>query len=249
MANKLEIILKNIGLSEKAAKVYLASLDLGEAAVKDLANRSGLPRTTIYYTIDELIQFGALVETKRDKKTFYLPEIPRAVLKRTREHVIDFEDSLSALEERTHSAYPAPRTYFLYGVVGFKQIWDRVLEKPESNFDIITSGESFLPFVREKYILEEIIALKKKNKISSRQLIVDSRYARKIVSGDKQENRVSKILPAHYKLPYTTLISTNFVAFISPRSENMLIVIESESFAKNQRAIFNSLWDSLSKNS
>ncbi len=244
MSNNLLKTLSNIGMSEKAARVYLAALDLGEASVMQLSARSGLMRTTIYYTIDELLSFGALTETKHDKKTFYIPEPPRTVLKRIRESVHDFEEFLPTLEGRVHSAYPAPRTYFLYGVPGFKQIWDKILAVPNGSFDIITSGESFLHFVREKYLLKEIIQAKNKLNIKSRQLIVDSQFAKQVVAKDTRENRVSKILPATYRLPYTTIICRDFVAFISPRNENMLICIESSSFAKSQRALFDALWDS-----
>src|SRR3989344_6316359 len=136
MSNNLLKTLTRIGLTEKAARVYLAALDLGEASVLQLAARSGLMRTTIYYTIDELMHFGALTETKCDKKTLYIPEKPQIVLKRIRENVHEFEDLLPTLQNRMHSAYPAPRTYFLYGVPGFKQIWDKILSVPDSTFDI-----------------------------------------------------------------------------------------------------------------
>lgn len=245
MTTNLVEILVGIGLTDKAAQVYLAALDLGEATVKELASRAHLPRTTIYHTIDELLNFGALLETRRDKKVFYLPAQPQHLLKRVRENVHGFEDALTDFETRLHSAYPAPRTYFLYGVAGFKQIWDRILDKSNSHFDIITAGESFIPFVREKYILDEIIALKKKRGITSRQLITDSRYARKIIATDKEQNRVSKLLPITYRLPYTTIICAKYVAFISPRTENMLIAVEGESFAQHQLALFNALWDLL----
>ena len=55
------LILKNLGLSEKAAQVYLASLELGEAPVQKLAERAGLKRTTVYYVLEELVAFFALL--------------------------------------------------------------------------------------------------------------------------------------------------------------------------------------------
>lgn len=245
MSKQLVKILANIGLSEKAVQVYLAALDLGEASIQQLAQQSGLIRTTIYYTVEELTRFGALMETHRDKKTYYLPAQPREVLRRVRENAHDLEDALPELEGRIHSAHPAPRTYFLYGVAGFKQIWERIFDSKDKQFDIITAGENFPHYVRETYIVEEIIRRKRELKIHSRQLIIDTQYAKKIIAKDAKEGRVSKLLPPGYRLPYTVIICAELVAFISPRNENMLMIVESESFAKSQKTIFEVLWNSL----
>lgn len=244
MPNKLYKSLKDIGLSEKGAKVYLAALDLGEATVQQLAKRSGLVRTTIYYTLNELIDFGALMETKRDKKIYYIPRKPQAVLKQARNHLQNLEDALPELDNRMHSAYKRPRIFFLHGPSGFKQMWEKILNSADKKFDIITSAETFTNFVSEKYILEEIIKTKRKLEIKSRQLIVDSREARRIIAKDPQENRASKLLPPTYRLPSSIVICKNFVAFISPRHEDLLFIVECESIVKTHQGLFNVLWDS-----
>lgn len=244
MSKNLFKSLTNIGLSEKAAQVYLAALDLGEATIQQLAKRSGLIRTTIYYTLNELVDFGALVETKRDKKVYYIPQNPQTILKQARGNLQKFEEALPELENRMHSAYNRPRIYFLHGPSGFKQMWEKVLNSADKKFDIITSAENLSNFVSEKYILEEIIQTKKQLDIKSRQLIVDSQSARRIIAKDFKENRVSKLLPPTYRLPSTIIICKNFVSFISPRHEDFLIIIEGESIVKTHQGLFNALWDS-----
>ena len=78
-------LISKLGLSQKAAKLYLASLELGEATVQDLARQAKVERTTAYYTLQELKEAGAIFETKRNKKVFFLPEMPRNLLRNTRE--------------------------------------------------------------------------------------------------------------------------------------------------------------------
>lgn len=236
-------LLKNLGLSDKAAKAYLATLELGEATVQQISKKAGLKRTTIYYTLDELKEKGALIETKRNKKIFYVAESPKNLLKSVREKMWETEESIEELEAMRHAVYKKPRLYFLYGPSGFKHIWDMIFACPSKEFRIITEGMNFLDFVKEKYILEEIIKNKKKLGISSRQIIVDSPYAREIVKKDPQENRQSKIISARHKLPFTELISSDFVAFISPRWDNTLFVVENESFAKTRRELFEAMWE------
>lgn len=243
--NNLIVILKNIGLTEKAAQVYLSALMLGEATVLGLSKHSGVKRTSIYYTLDELKNLGALTETKRQKKTYYLPAPPRELIKHIREKVYEAEDFVEELERIKHSIFKKPRVYFLYGPSGFKQIWDMVFASKDKEFCIITEGKNFLDFVREKYILEDIIKNKKKLNISSRQLISDSPYAREVIAKDYMENRKSKLLPRAYKIPFTEVICAEFVAFISPRWDNNLFVVENESFAETRKSIFEITWEQL----
>jgi sugar-specific transcriptional regulator TrmB len=237
--------LRNIGLSDKAAKVYLAALELGEATVQQLADKADLKRTTVYYTIDELIGVGALLETERRKKTFYLAVPPAQLLKSIEERLKEFESFVPLLESQKGTPPSRPRVYFLHGPAGFKQVWDKIFESGDKEYCIITQGENFLDFVKEKYILDEIIKKKRKLGIRSRQLICDSPYARDILAKDFTENRESKLLPPRYQFPFTEIVCGPLVVFISPRFENMLFIVENPSFAKTQKLLFDLIWNSM----
>ncbi len=236
---------RKLGLSEKAAKVYVAALELGEATVQDLAKRSKLKRTTVYYVLSELTDAGALVLVKREKKWYYQPTAPRAVVRGCRERVSEVEEVLDELEQLQHAVFPRPRTYFLYGPSGFKRLWDMIFATSDKEFLITTPGHTFPEYVHEKYIMKEIIGAKRTQGIKSRQLITDSAYARKIVAKDMNENRTSKFLPSRYPLLFSEIVCTEFVALASPRFDNVLMVVECESFAQTRRNLFEILWHTL----
>jgi hypothetical protein len=120
-----------------------------------------------------------------------------------------------------------------------------IFDSKTKEFRIITDGTSFLDFVKEKYILDEIIEKKKKLGVSSRQIIVDSVYARKIVAKDSKENRQSKLLSSSCALPFTEVVADTFVAFISPRFDNTLFVVENAQFAETRKNIFEEMWKTL----
>lgn len=244
MADLIEIT-KNLGLTTKAAQTYIAALELGEASVQQLAQASKIKRTSLYYILNELIEAGALIYTKAGKKSYYVPEQPANLLKRAQERISNFEDSLKLLEDKVGSINKKPRVYFLYGSSGFKQVWDMILATKEKEFRIITQGENFLDYVKEKYIVDEITANKKKLNVLSKQLISDSTYARKIIAKDSKENRVSKVLPPAYKLPFTEIITESLVAFISPKFNNMIFIVEDGLFSQTRKSIFESLWHSV----
>ena len=63
--------LKQIGLSEKQAGIYLAALELGETTVKEIAKKAEIKRTTIYDLLDEMIESGLIKQTiKESRKKF-----------------------------------------------------------------------------------------------------------------------------------------------------------------------------------
>src|SRR3989344_2676729 len=112
-------ITKNIGLTTKAAKIYLAALELGETSVQQLAQKSRIKRTTLYYILDELVEAGALILAKTGRKVYYVAEQPATLLKNAKEKISSFEESIKLLEDKAGYIKNKPRVYFLYGSSGF----------------------------------------------------------------------------------------------------------------------------------
>ena len=78
-----------IGLSEKEATLYVASLELGSSTVLELAKTSKLKRTTIYSLIDSLIEKGLMIEEFKGFKKVYSPSEPKNL-----ERILDTKKNL-----------------------------------------------------------------------------------------------------------------------------------------------------------
>lgn len=237
--------LVNIGLSEKAAKLYIAALELGEGSVMHLAKHAHMKRTTAYYDIEELQRFGALTATKRGRKILYRPEPPAAVIQRVRERVGEFEHFLPELESIRKEARTIPKMYFLYGTAGVKQIWEKLLSSRTKQYWIATDAVTLRQFLSARYIEERIVKRRGVAGITSRQLITDSVLAREITAKDRCEGRTSKILPTHHQLPTTIIVNDELTALIAPKNEDLILVIESPSLARTQRSLLELVWSSL----
>jgi sugar-specific transcriptional regulator TrmB len=237
--------LHGAGLSAKQARVYAALLTLGEATVQELAKQAGIKRPTTYVILGELKEKQLAFEAKAGAKTVFVPEQPRALLERVSQAAADFSKQLPALESLQVPEHSKPRIMYLDGPDGFKKIWRLLFMSGAKEYLIMTDPQEMLGFVRKRYITDTIIRQKIALGIKSRQLIAFSEYAKEIVAKDKAENRVSKMVPHTYKLPYTTIIFGDTVAFISPAGENVMMVAQSPSFAKTQRATFELLWSML----
>jgi sugar-specific transcriptional regulator TrmB len=245
--NKSDLItaVKQMGLSDKAARVYLASLLLGETTVLELAKESGVSRTSIYYTLDELRDKGMIIEVERGKKIYIMYVEPECLVKEARQRALTIDEFLPALEEIKFNKKRKPRIEFYFGPAGFKEVWFKVFHSGLKEFRIITDASHFNGYVKPAYILDEIIAEKRKLGIKSRQIIVDSPDARKIIMKDEQENRKSKLISKDYPFAFTEIITNTFVVYISPRQDNVIFTIDQEGYADTKKHVFDALWETL----
>jgi sugar-specific transcriptional regulator TrmB len=68
--------LLNIGLGEKEAEVYLATLQLGYGTVVKIAAKAEINRTTAYTHIKNLIGRGLMMSVEKNGKLFFIAEKP-----------------------------------------------------------------------------------------------------------------------------------------------------------------------------
>lgn len=238
-------LLSDLGLESKHARVYLACLELGEASVQEIAHKSGVKRTSLYYILERLIELGLIHHAHHEKKSRYIAEEPERLVK-------TFGDRLEALgqhieELKRLKGHTARHSRILYynSFEGFKQIWQAIFDSGVTEYLIITDPREMLQFVRKDYITRRIIAEKVRRGIKSKQLIMPSTYAEEITRKDRFENRESRILPYDYPVPFTTIVFGDNVALISPFEEDLIIIIESPAFAATERALFQALWQRL----
>ena len=80
MKEQLEKDLQQIGLSEKEAKVYLASLELGPSTAQTIAAKATVNRPTTYVMIESLIKRGLMSSFQKGKKRFFVAGKPTQLL-------------------------------------------------------------------------------------------------------------------------------------------------------------------------
>ena len=74
-ADDVEIIRK-FGLSDTAARVYLALLELGKASADKIAKRVGTYKANTYDALDRLIEIGLASYIIEGKKRLFIPTSP-----------------------------------------------------------------------------------------------------------------------------------------------------------------------------
>ncbi|MEK7103050.1 MAG: helix-turn-helix domain-containing protein, partial [Patescibacteria group bacterium] len=127
-------LFKQLGISEKAATIYITALSLGTASIQDLAQKSGLKRPTTYLHVDELLSQGLLNKIPIGKKEYYSAVDPSRLEQRATQQLSLLQDALPDLQRLQESAHGKPSITILEGEKGIKQIYDEIREANSIRF-------------------------------------------------------------------------------------------------------------------
>ncbi|MBW2063352.1 MAG: helix-turn-helix domain-containing protein [Deltaproteobacteria bacterium] len=90
--------LQNLGLSQKEALIYLASLELGPITVQEISRKTGITRTTIYNLIRALEEKGLVDELRKNKRRLFVSRNPEKLLTHLQVQQKELEGKEKALQ-------------------------------------------------------------------------------------------------------------------------------------------------------
>lgn len=133
----LNTALKNLGLSEKEAIIYLALLQGGQATAYQIAKRSGLKKPTTYVILDGLIERGAARKLLKERGANYIATDPVEIFVEARSRFEQAESLLPQLRALVNNKKIIGASYF-EGIAGIKEMYKKLLQK--------TAGKSYVGF-------------------------------------------------------------------------------------------------------
>ena len=237
-----EKALKEFGLNQKQAKIYLATLELGSATVNRIAKKAGIARSSSYDILEELVKIGIASQMTKKKILYFAVEEPKKVVTLAKQKAEILETALPQLNAIYGLAKNRPQVRFFQGKESIKQIYHEIIEDKKEGL-IFSSVEDL--FSKFKEIHLNFVEQRKKNSIPVRILIRDSELARKRQASGVKDLRTIKILPKTY--PHQGFVATfgNKIAYFSFVNDYVAVIIESKELADIQRAMFEYLWDSI----
>jgi PAS domain S-box-containing protein len=90
-------VIEQLGYSPKQAKVYLASLSLGEAHISDIASKVKMPRSTVQVIVDELYKDGLMNFYVMRRYKYWVAEKPEVLLEKFQKREKAMKDALPKL--------------------------------------------------------------------------------------------------------------------------------------------------------
>lgn len=240
--------LKNIGLSDNEAKVYLAMLELGPSPVVEIARKAEINRPTAYVQIESLKKKGLVSTQTKGKKHLFIAESPARLefyldseLKDVEHKKEELNKIIPDLEKLYASVGSRPQVRFFEGKEGLKSIMDILLKSGASEITSISSLDSMLK-VFPKH-LEEYSPERVKKGIRSR-FIYSCSGGPVLKESDERMLRESRFIPSN-KMPFSSDITVfdDYVSIISFEGKISGVLIEHPEIAKSFNQFFEFMWN------
>lgn len=234
-------IVKNIGLGEKEARVYLACLELGSSTVAHVAARSRVNRVTAYDILSKLMRKGLVNTLTKGGASYYDATDPVAVEHDVRQRALQFRRALPALKRLAGDAIH-PRIRYFEGLDGIKAIYEDTLS---SKTEILNYSNSREIRTHWPNYDEEYVSKRAKNKIYLRGISPLDEHGKWVKARDRECFREIRLVNCE-KFTFTNEINIydDKVAIISYKDVPLIgMIIESMEIANTQRDIFKMAWE------
>lgn len=135
---------QSLGLTDKEAKVYVASLFLGPSPVQKIAQQADVNRATAYVILDQLAELGLVAQSTEGKKTVYIAEGPELLHRVFDRQELEIEERRKELKlllpelelsQRAHSG-AAPIVKFYKGERGVAALVQELHSKTPKGSEI-----------------------------------------------------------------------------------------------------------------
>ena len=240
----LSTILKQYGLNEKQAKIYLTCLELGSSSVQKISKKAELARSSCYEILESLKKQGLISEFKKKTIRYFSAEDPKKIITQAQEKATLLEKALPQFNAIYKKTGDQPTVRFYKGKEGMKLILDEITKEATEllSFGSVDDlwellGDYWYTFVKKRI----------KNKIPARVILRDSVKARERQRLGVKELREVRIMLKDFEHHGIIFIWQNKIAMFSFENEHMALVIENKILAQSQRIMFEMIWEGLKK--
>ena len=242
--------LKDIGLSENEAKVYMAMLELGPATVLEISAKAGVNRPTTYVQIESLKKMGLVSTQVKGKKQLFIAESPEQlefVIEREKKAIEQKTDELQTvlpeLINLFNLAGEKPQVRFLEGKEGLMKMQDELLRSKTKEVVGFTSTESVLRIFPDH--VKNYAPRRVKKGIKSKVIYTDARGQVLERNDEKMLREAKYVSPEKFPFKSDITIYDDNIAISALEGKVVGVIITHKELANSFRALFNLLWSSL----
>ncbi len=228
----VENALKEIGLTEHEAKVYIALLKNGPSLAGRVSRITGVHRRNVYDITERLIKKGVVGYIVKNNRRYFEAVNPEKFLDILKEKENNLMENLSYLKDIYSGSKEKQETLFYKGIEGLKSVFQDQLEDNKEVLILGASKSAFdvLPFYFKWYDRDRM-----KRKIRAR-IIASEPLGKKIPLAEIRH------LPEKYANPLAINIYKDKVAIIFWKKNPVAIVIKEREIADSYRKYFELTW-------
>ncbi|MFA6183918.1 MAG: helix-turn-helix domain-containing protein [Parcubacteria group bacterium] len=234
--------LADFGLNQKESKVYLALLELGEASVLSIAQKSGLKRTSVYNLLEVLKERGLVGTVSKRKKQNYFAQNPKKIESELEEKQLKLKKIMPELLSLANLIDKKPKIQYFEGVGGIKSILDDELASNQHEF-IGWCTEGYREFLGERYFMDYFTPKRIEKKIYFRFITPISDHYQMLQTRSQQHFWKIKMMSFGELTLETDIVlyGKSKISIIS-YSEKIGLIVESATMFNTLKAIFESQW-------
>ena len=242
--DQLTAIVRNAGLTENEAKVYVASLSLGPTTVLAMSKAAGVKRTTIYDILMRLKEAGLVREEVFGLKTKYVSEPPERLQQFAHARAEALSRHMSELSSLFNLKGGESVIKYYEGLSAIKPLYTDILReiRPGDFYYAISDVAEWLDLDRKFF--ENFLRERAKVRLDLRVLAKASVAAAKmpqLTLGSAQVKGIAGEAAFHTNV----VIVPKRVIFHSLEEPMVALVVENPNIVMFQRTMFELMWGSI----
>jgi len=251
--NQFVDIFKTLNLTEDHSRVYYVCVEKGSCPASTIAQNAGVPRSTCYSLLEDLIDLGLVTSTKVETKTLFSPESPEKILTllRQKEQQIQEQSSgllknISLLVNLYESHKPDfPGVKFYQGAGGLKALYfdslsaDEILVVSQGSAEVQDSYAKYPDYI--KAFVDECLL----GQVKTRAILETTPAAIEYQKLFPSEKNQVILIPSNLKTHFGHVdkcIYEDKISYIS-HDNQVGILIQDETLAMHEKAQFEYLWE------
>ncbi|MDP9249059.1 MAG: winged helix-turn-helix transcriptional regulator [bacterium] len=242
-------LLLKFGLEEKEADIYLACLEKELNTPTEIARKTGIKRTTVYFYLEKLLEKG-LVSYKIHKAKKYVQALPlrKALSEYVKKNKEDLTEQEKIIEKLPADKIAKPenaqtQVYYYEGKAGARLVVYKILAQKKDIY-WLGSIETILAVIDEKKFYK-MFTIKRMSQNTSAFALTDKKilnYPRFSEMLGKKFRSI-KFLDKNFDLPTLLVLFEGTVCLISKDSKIHTVIIEDDLIYQMIYFLFQSSWN------
>lgn len=236
--------LMSFGLSEKEAKIYIASLKLGAAPVQKIAIEAHVNRATAYANIDKLMKEGIMSSFKEGKKFYFYAERPEKILELLiKKQQIELENKkvnlkrvLPELKARAIRQSDHPILSYYKGSTGIKEVCKNILHGSNDTYRIIYNHELFYKNFKSRE-LQDLAHERIRKNIFAKVIRICEDHSVK-----SKHSEHYNVKPSELDISFEMSLYDDQTLIVSLKNPLSGIAIHDKNITNSLKSIFDLLW-------
>jgi sugar-specific transcriptional regulator TrmB len=233
--------LREFGLDDKKARIYLALLELGQAKAHQIALKAKVARPTVYDLLEKLVEDGLVGAYEKHKVRYYIANDPEKIKRNLNDKLLAFGSLLPELKSIYNTLQTKPKISFFEGIEGVKTVLEDVIMAKEKQIRGILSMHDLFKMPGKQF-MDDYVARRVKLGYFLQVIRSKIKDVPETWPTNPGELRQLRYAPAPMVFEMTTYIYDNKVGLISTARENFGMIIESPEYSQTMGYLFEALW-------